>query len=216
MSAIFDNFDYFLSGWLGTLQICAIAVVGALSLGILIAAARVSPVPVLEKLARSYLVIFLNCPFALVLFFIAFGLPEIGLNGSYFTFGVAGLTLYTGAFMAEAIRSGINSVSVGQAEAARSLGMGPRDSLTFVIIPQALRSSVPPMTNVIAQMIKGSAIVGAFGVGGDLFKVADDLIAARGLPAIPILLGVIAGYLLMIMPVSALLGALERKVAIAR
>jgi glutamate transport system permease protein len=216
METVIQNLDLFFQGWLGTLKICGAAVIGALVLGVLLAAARVSPVPVLQRFAAGYLFIVLNCPLAVVLFFIAFGLPQIGINGSYFAFGICGLILYTAAFVCEALRGGINSVGVGQAEAARSLGLGIPGILRRVILPQALRSSLPPMTNVLVQMIKNSAIVGAFGVGGDLFKVADSLVAGQGLPAIPILAGVIVGYMVTIMPVAALMGALERKVAVVR
>lgn len=216
MEIIVANFELFFQGWLGTLKICGAAVLGSLALGLALAAARVSPVPALQKFAGSYLFVILNCPLAVVLFFIAFGLPQIGINGSYYVFGVAGLVLYTAAFVCEALRSGINSVGVGQAEAARSLGLGTMEILGRVIMPQAVRSSIPPMTNVLVQMIKNSAIVGAFGVGGDLFKVADSLVAGQGLPAIPILGGVVAGYLITIIPVSALMGTLERKVAVVR
>lgn len=216
MDSVYANLDLFFSGWLGTLEICLAAVIGSLVLGTALAAARVSPVPVLQKFVTGYLFVVLNCPLAVVLFFIAFGLPQIGINGSYFAFGVSGLILYTAAFVCEALRGGINSINVGQAEAARSLGLSVGGVLARVILPQALRSSVPPMTNVMVQMIKNSAIVGAFGVGGDLFKVADSLVAGQGLPAIPILAGVIAGYLLTILPIAALMGALERKVSVAR
>ena len=216
MEIVLANSELFFQGWLGTLKICGAAVIGTFPLGLVLAAARVSPVPLFQKISAGYLFIVLNCPLPVVLFFIAFGLPQIGINGSYFVFGVSGLVIYTAAFACEAIRSGINSVGVGQAEAARSLGLGLPEILARVIMPQALRSSISPITNVLVQMIKNSAIVGAFGVGGDLFKVADSLVAGQGMPAIPILAGVILGYLITIMPVAALMGVLERKVAVVR
>lgn len=151
-----------------------------------------------------------------MLFFCAFGLPEVGINGQYFWFGVTGLVLYTSAFVCEAVRSGINSVSAGQAEAARAVGLNFGQSLSYVIMPQAVRSVVPPLGSVIIAMIKNSAIVGAFGVGGDLFAVGQQLSSAQGKAALPVLTGVALGYLVITIPGGLLLGWLERKVAIAR
>src|SRR5690349_10564119 len=190
--------------------------VGALVIGTAVAAARVSPVAPLRGFGSAYVTLIRNCPLTVVLFFIAFGLPEIGINGSYYTFGVAALAIYTGAFVCEAVRSGINSVPAGQAEAARAVGLTFTQSLSSVILPQALRTVVPPLASVLIAMIKNSAIVGAFGVGGDLFAVSDTLTSARGEAALPVLIGVVIGYLILTIPAGLLFGALERKVAIAR
>ena len=176
MDAITDNLGLFWSGLLGTAEINLYAAVGALVLGTLMAGFRVSPVPPLRWLGTGWVTVFRNCPLTVVLFFCAFGFPEIGINGQYFWFGVTGLVLYTSAFVCEAVRSGINSVSAGQAEAARSIGLGFGQSLRYVVLPQALRTVVPPLGSVIIAMIKNSAIVGAFGVGGELFSVAQRLI----------------------------------------
>jgi len=216
MDVIVENFGVFRDGFLTTLRICLYAAIGSLVLGTLMAAFRVSPVPPLRWVGTTWVTVFRNCPLTVVLFFTAFGLPEVGINGAYFWFGVTGLVLYTSAFVCEAVRSGINSVSAGQAEAARAIGLTFTQSLGHVVLPQALRTVVPPLGSVLIAMIKNSAIVGAFGVGGDLFSVHNTLVSARGLPLIPVLLGVAAGYLLITIPVGLLLGLLERKVAVAR
>ncbi|SDC47268.1 amino acid ABC transporter permease [Actinokineospora iranica] len=216
MDVIFDNFSLYRDGFLQTLRICALAVIGSLILGTVIAGFRVSPVPPLRWVGTSWVNVFRNCPLTVVLFFCAFGLPEIGVNGAYFWFGITGLVLYTSAFVCEAIRSGINSVPPGQAEAARAVGLTFGQSLSTVVLPQALRTVVPPLGSVLIAMIKNSAIVGAFGVGGDLFAVGDTLTSARGEAALPVLIGVVLGYLLITIPAGVLLGWLERKVAIAR
>lgn len=216
MDAITDNLGLFWSGLLGTAEINAYAAVGALLLGTLIAGFRVSPVPPLRWLGTGWVTLFRNCPLTVVLFFCAFGFPELGINGAYFWFGVLGLILYTSAFVCEAVRSGINSVSAGQAEAARSIGLAFGASLRYVVLPQAFRTVIPPLGSVMIAMIKNSAIVGAFGVGGELFSVAATLTSGRGYAALPVLLGVIAGYLVITLGVALILGVLERKVAIAR
>lgn len=216
MNVIFDNFSLYAHGLLTTLKICAFAAIGALILGTIMAGFRVSPVPPLRWVGTSWVNVFRNCPLTVVLFFCAFGLPEIGINGQYFWFGVLGLVLYTSAFVCEAVRSGINSVPAGQAEAARAVGLTFTQSLSNVILPQALRTVVPPLASVLIAMIKNSAIVGAFGVGGDLFSVGDTLTSARGEAALPVLIGVTIGYLILTIPAGLGLGVLERKVAIAR
>jgi glutamate transport system permease protein len=216
VSPVLDNLDLFWEGFQRTLLICIYSAIGALVLGTIIASFRVSPLPALRAVGTSYVNIFRNCPLTVVLFFVAFGLPELGINGSYLWFGILALTLYTAAFVCEAVRSGINAVPAGQAEAARSIGLTFGQSLAVVILPQALRTVVPPVGSVIIAMIKNSAIVGAFGVGGDLFSVGANLTSAQGYAALPVLTGVAIGYLCITIPAGIALGALERKVAIAR
>jgi glutamate transport system permease protein len=216
MHVVFDNFDLYLQGFFKTLGICAWAGVGAVVLGTLLAAFRVSPVPPLRGAGTGYVTAVRNCPLTVVLFFVAFGLPEVGVNQSYYRFAVAGLTVYTAAFVCEAVRSGINSVPPGQAEAARSIGLTFGQSLRFVVLPQALRSVVPPLGSVLIAMVKNSAIVGAFGVGGDLYSVGATLTGAGGLSALPVLTGVVFGYLAITIPAGISLQVIEHRVAVAR
>lgn len=216
MDAITENLDLFAKGFWVSLQICLYGLVGSLVLGTLIAACRVSPVPPLRLFGTAWVTIIRNCPLTVVLFFFAFGLPEIGVNGSYWWFGISGLIIYTSAFVCEALRSGINAVPAGQAEAARAIGLTFTQSLRDVVLPQAFRSSVPPLGSVIIAMMKNSAVVGAFGVGRDLFSVGASLTSAQGYAALPVLSGVAVGYLLITLPAGALLAVIERKVAIAR
>lgn len=216
MQVIIENLPLYWSGLLQTLSICAYAGVLALLLGLIIAGFRVSPLPPLRAAGTSWVTVFRNCPLTVVLFFMAFGLPELGMNGQYFWFGTIGLALYTSAFVCEAVRSGINAVPSGQAEAARAIGLDFGQSLTLIVLPQAVRTVVPPLGNVLIAMIKNSAIVGAFGVGGDLFAVGETLTSARGEAALPVLIGVTLGYLVITIPAGLLLGVVERKVAIAR
>lgn len=215
MTIIIDNFALFRDGFFGTLRICLFAAIGSLILGTLIASCRVSPLAPLQWFGTSWVNVFRNCPLAVVLFAVAFGLPEIGINGSYLWFGITGLILYTSAFVCEAVRAGINSVSPGQAEAARAVGLTFTQSLSLIVLPQALRSVVPPLGSVIIAMIKNSALVGAFGVGGELFSVGDQLSGA-GTSGLTALVGVALAFLVITIPAGLLLGVLERKVAVAR
>lgn len=215
MAVIFDDFSLFWAGFLGTLRICLYSALGALLLGTVIAGFRVSPLPPLRWFGTTWVNIFRNCPLAVVLFAAAFGLPEIGINGQYFWFGVMGLIVYTSAFVCEAVRSGINSVSAGQTEAARAVGLTFVQSLTLVVLPQAMRSVVPPLGSVLIAMAKNSAVLGAFGVGGELFSVGDTL-SAGGASGLTALVGVAVAFLLITIPAGLGLGVLERKVAVVR
>lgn len=211
-----SNLDLYWNGLLRSLGICLWGLVGSLALGTVIAAFRVSPIPSLQAFGTAWVNIWRNCPLTVVLFFMAFGLPEIGINASFYVFGVGGLIIYTSAFVCEALRAGINSVSAGQAEAARAIGLTFTQSLSNVVLPQAFRASVPPVGSVIIAMFKNSAVVGAFGVGQDLFSLSGTLTSARGLEIIPVLTGVAIGYLIITLTAGILLEILERRVAIAR
>lgn len=216
MDPVLDNLDLYWSGFLRSLGICLWALVGSLALGTVIAAFRVSPIPSLRWFGSSWVTIIRNCPLTIVLFFMAFGLPEIGIGASYYVFGVSALIIYTSAFVCEAIRSGINSVSAGQAEAARAVGLTFTQSLSQIVLPQAFRASVPPLGSVLIAMFKNSAVVGAFGVGGDLWSVGKGLSGGQGYNIVPVIIGVAIGYLLITLTAGLIIGLLERKVAIAR
>ncbi|MBA3488922.1 MAG: ABC transporter permease subunit, partial [Longispora sp.] len=125
-------------------------------------------------------------------------------------------TLYTAAFVCEAIRSGINAVPAGQAEAARSLGLTFTQNLRYVVLPQSWKAAIVPLGSVIIAMIKNSALAGFFGVVGDLSSTADTLTSAGGEAIIPVFIGVSIGYLIMTVPLGVLLDRLEARRAVAR
>ena len=216
MEAVTGNLDLFWSGFLRSLGICLWGMVGALLLGTVMASFRVSPIPSLRWFGTAWVTLIRNCPLTVVLFFFAFGLPEIGINRSYYFFGVTALIVYTSAFVCEALRSGINAVPAGQAEASRAIGLTFAQSLREIILPQAFRTSVPPLGSVIIAMFKNSAVVGAFGIGGDLWALGRNLSSAHGFDALPVFTGVAIGYLCITIPAGVLLGVIERRVAIAR
>jgi len=215
MDIIVNHLGLYADGLLVTIKICVYGLIGSLILGTLVAIARVSPVPALRVAGTIWVQTLRNCPVTVVLFFFAFGLPEIGINVPYFWFGVSGLIVYTSSFVCEAVRSGIGAVQPGQSEAARAIGLPFAPMLRYIVIPQAFRYCIPPLANALLAMIKDSAIVGAFGVGGDLFSVSDNLTSAQGFPALPVLIGVVLGYLILIVPSGLLFGVLERRTAMA-
>jgi glutamate transport system permease protein len=231
VNVLVDRFDVFAGGFWLTLQICLLAGVGALLIGTVMAVLRISPVPPLRAVGTAYVTVFRNVPLTVVLFFSAFGLPTLGSNARflaipgltsvfsrlgmdlpYFRFAVLGLSFYTGAFVCEALRSGVNAVAAGQAEAARAIGLTFTQNLRYVILPQAWKAAVVPLGSVIIAMIKNSALAGFFGVVGDLSQTADSLVSAEGLPLIPVFVGISIGYLIMTVPLGILLDRVERRV----
>ena len=198
-----------------TLTLAAISGAISLVLGTLIAALRVSPYAPLRALATAYTEFLRNTPLTIVFFFYVFVTPSMGFTFDYKVAAVIALSCYTSAFVAEAVRSGINSVTVGQAEAARSLGMSFSQNLSIVVLPQAFRTAIPPLISVFIALVKNTSVAGAFGVF-ELFALSKRLTNVYSADVIAILVGVALCYLLLCIPLGQLAGHLERKVAFAR
>jgi glutamate transport system permease protein len=174
VDAVLDNLDTFRQGFLTTLALTAVSTVLALALGTLLAAMRVSPVPTLRAAGSAYVEVVRNNPLTVVFFFAVFVLPQLDVRLSFFTFAVIAVTVYHAAFFCVAVRSGINSVGVGQAEAARSIGLTFTQTLRLVVLPQAFRTVVPPLINVVIALTKNTSIAAALGVV-DLTAVTSRL-----------------------------------------
>jgi glutamate transport system permease protein len=215
MDAILDNLDAYREGFVTTLELSALSSVLALVLGTLLAAMRVSPVPTLRAAGVTYVELVRNTPLTVVFFFVVFVLPQLDILLPYFTFAVIALTVYHAAFFCEAVRSGINAVGVGQAEAARSIGLTFGQSLRLVVLPQAFRTVIPPLINVVIALIKNSSIAAAFGVI-ELTATGTRLANANGDAVIAVLAGVAVCYLILTLPSGWLAGRVERRLAVAR
>lgn len=187
---------------------------GALVIGVVVAACRVSPVPPLRLAASTYTEVARNTPLTVLMLLGAFGLPDLGIRLPLLPTAILALSLYTGAFIAEAVRSGINAVGVGQTEAARSLGLGFGQVLTLVVLPQALRTVVAPIANLFIALTKNSSVAFVISVT-ELTGIGRTLgnQTARPLDA---LIGCALGYLVLTLPSGALFGLLEQRVAIRR
>jgi glutamate transport system permease protein len=215
MDAIVDNLDAYRQGFVTTLTLTVIASALALVLGTLLAAMRVSPIPTLRSAGTTYVAIVRNTPLTVVFFFVVFVLPQLDIGLSFFVFAVIAVTVYHAAFFCEAVRSGINSVAAGQAEAARSIGLTFIQSLRLVILPQAFRTVVPPLINVVIALTKNTSIAAAFGVI-ELTAIGTRLANANADAVIPLLAGVAVCYLAITLPSGWLAGRLERRLAVAR
>jgi glutamate transport system permease protein len=210
-----DNFDLLWDAFLTTLSLSLLAGLLALVLGTLLAAARVSPIPPLRGLATFYVETFRNTPLTVVFFFLIFGLPQIDFILGFFTGAVLSLGLYTAAFVCEAVRSGINAVSAGQAEASRAIGLTFGQSLREVVLPQAFRTVIPPLGNVFIAMVKNSSIAAGFATS-ELSSLLPRLVNADAAQLTAVLLGVVVAYMLITLPLAFGVHRLERRVAILR
>jgi glutamate transport system permease protein len=210
-----DNFPLLRDAFLKTLELSVLAGLLALVLGTLLAAFRVSPITPLRGLATFYVETFRNTPLTVVFFFIIFGLPQIDFAVGFFTGAVLAVGLYTAAFVCEAVRSGINAVSPGQAEAARAIGLTFGQSLREVVLPQAFRTVVPPLGNVFIAMVKNTSIAAGFAVT-ELTASLQRLSNANGGDILLVLVAVVAGYMLITLPAAYVVSRVERRVAILR
>ena len=214
MDVLVDNWDLFSRGFLTTLQLLLLSGVLSLALGTLLAAMRVSPVPALRRTGAGYVTLLRNTPLTLVFFLVVFGFPALSIEISFFARAVVSLTVYTAAFICEAVRAGINTVAVGQAEAARALGMGFNQTLRHVVLPQAVRSVLPPLASVVIALAKNTTVAAGFSVleAGAIRAYLSE----RGESVVLGLLWVAFGFLLVVLPLSLLQRRLEARWAVAR
>ena len=215
MQFFVDNFPLLREAFLKTLSLSVLAGLLALVLGTLLAAFRVSPITPLRGLATFYVETFRNTPLTVVFFFIIFGLPQIDFAVGFFTGSVLAVGLYTAAFVCEAVRSGINAVSPGQAEAARAIGLTFGQSLREVVLPQAFRAAIPPLGNVWIAMVKNTSIAAGFSVT-ELSSLLPRLVNADPGDLLLVLVGVVVGYMIITVPSAVGVHRLERRVAILR
>jgi glutamate transport system permease protein len=214
VSVVFDNLDVFLLGMWRTLELSVISFGAAMVLGTLVAALRVSPVPPLRWASTTYIELVRNTPLLVLMFIMVFGVPSIGFTFSYYASAIIVLSAYTGTFVSETVRSGINAVSSGQAEAARALGLTFPQTLRLVVMPQALRTVVAPLGGIFIALLKNSSLAVAINVP-ELAGAAESVGTATA-SFIPAFLGAAVAYLMLTVPSGVAVTWLERRVAIKR
>jgi His/Glu/Gln/Arg/opine family amino acid ABC transporter permease subunit len=212
---ILDNLGLFVQGYLTTVLLSVTALVSALIIGSLMASMRVWGGPILSGLAGFYVEFFRNTPLLIQLFFFAVVLAprNLGITADPVVVAMIGLSVYTGAFATEAIRSGILAVDPGQVEAARSLGLGQVATIRRVVLPQALRTVIPPLGNVASALVRNSSV--AYAIGAREFLFVGLLVTSRTFSLEPYL-GILVGYWSLTIPLSFALGRLERNLRFAR
>lgn len=215
MNVLLDNLALFREGFIGTVSLTVVSALLALVLGVLIAGFRVSPVPPLRVFGTLWVTLLRNTPLTLLFLVAFFVVPKIlfpGINS--FLLAVVACGCYTSTFIAEAVRSGISTVPLGQAEAARSIGMTFMQSMRIIVLPQATRSVVPPLSSIMIALTKNTAIAGAFN-NVDLFNIAKVL-SNDGYAIGMIFVWITLAYLIITYTISGLFRLLERRLEVAR
>lgn len=216
MNVITDNLDLWADAIIGTLVLFFGGGIIALVLGFIVGAMRVSPVPIARSVGALYVNTIRNTPLTLVFFAFVFGLPpllDIGRISSL-VLGIAALGIYTATYVAETLRSGINTVPVGQAEAARALGLTFGQVMTLVVLPQASRSVIPPMMSVLIALLKNTTVAAGFSVL-NLGSIRSYM-SERGENAMVVILWVMVVFVALVLLLSWLQRALENKWRVAR
>ena len=216
MNVLFDNSELFIDGFKTTLVLFAFSAVFSLVLGTVVAGMRVSPAPAMRAAGTFYVNAVRNTPLTLILAFFALGYPRLGLPQlDFMNAAIVGLSLYTATYVSEAIRSGINTVSVGQSEAARAIGLPFMQTLTLVVLPQAFRSVVPPLFSVFIALLKNNTVAAGFSVA-EAGAIRANL-SERGEPLLPGLLWVALIFVVLVLGIlTPLQRYLEKKWRVAR
>lgn len=209
---VLARWPQFLAGFQVTVAASLLALALSLVLGTsagVLQMARLRPV---TAACRVYVEFFQNTPLLVQAFILFYGLPHLGITWSALTVGVVSLTLYTGAYVAEVVRAGIQAIPRGQMEAALAQGMTFLQAMRLVILPQAARVVLPPLTNQCINLVKNSALLAAI-AGHDLLYVADDF-SSQTFIILPAYGLVMLLYLALTLPLSRLVFRLERRLAI--
>jgi glutamate transport system permease protein len=226
METFFDNFDVIRKGFATTLWLLLFSGIISTVLGTLLASFRVSPITSLRALGTAYVNTFRNTPLVLVLALAISVIPTLGFNNlgfsvgfrsfsTFFVVATLGLSIYTSAFVCEAVRSGVNSVASGQSEAARSIGMSFGQVLKLVILPQAFRAVIPPLASVYIALAKNTSVVAIFGVPEAAYymrKLSNQYASDLWF----IFFGIALGYVLIVAVIAGAASLLEKRLAVVR
>jgi glutamate transport system permease protein len=209
-----------------TVQLTIFSAVGALVLGTVLAAMRLAPVPVLNWLGTTYVNVVRNTPLTLIILFCSFGLSQTlgitfvdsnsptSIEDSNFRLAVLGLTVYTASFVCETVRSGVNTIPLGQAEAARSLGLTFGQNLRMILLPQAFRAVLIPLGSVLIALTKNTTIASAIGVAEAALLMKEMIENTAALLTIGAIFAL--GFVVLTLPLGLFFGWLGKRYAVAR
>ncbi|MDK2898804.1 MAG: arginine/lysine/histidine transport system permease protein [Thermotoga sp.] len=212
LSVIVDNLPLLLKGALSTLQLTSLAVLIGLAIGIFVGMGRLSKYRIIRYPSSVYVEFLRGTPLMVQLFLVYFGLPELGLEFDRFTAAVVALGINSGAYVAEIVRAGIQSVPKGQYEAARSLGMSHAQAMIYVILPQAFRHILPALGNEFIALAKDSSLAMVIGTV-ELMRSAQYIVS-RTFMSFPIYGGVALIYFAITFSVSRLVKFVEGRLKV--
>ena len=221
MGDIFSEYDILAAFWV-TIQLSVLSAIGSLVLGTFLAVLRVSPVRVLRFIGTSYVNIIRNTPLTLLMVMSVLGLSFIlgvtlsdDLARNAYRWAIIMLSIYHAAFVCEALRSGVNTVPAGQAEAARSIGLTFGQSLREVLLPQAFRGSIAPLGSTLIALIKNTTVaavvLGTSEAAGLLAEITEN--EGASLPTFFIFA---LGFVILTLPLGILFTNLSQRLAVKR
>lgn len=219
--ALFEDYDVVAAFWVN-IQLAFWAGIASLVLGTVLAVMRISPIASLRWFGTGYVSIFRNTPLTIIMVFSVLGLwSQLQVNFStdfelnFFLLAVLSLSLYHAAFVCEAIRSGVNTVPLGQAEAARSIGLSFLPAAWLIILPQAFRGAVAPLGNVLIALVKNTTVAAAAGVA-EASGLMKTMIEFRPDVMTQIFLTFALGFVVIVIPIGLLTTWASKKLAVAR
>jgi glutamate transport system permease protein len=215
MDILVENAGAILGGFGLTLRLLAVSAICSSLLGTVLAVMRVCPIGVLRLAGTWYVEVVRNTPIVMLFVVVYYGLPEVGIDLSFFASAVVALSCYTASFVCEVLRSGVNSVQAGQAEAARAIGLTFVQSVSLIVLPQAVRTVIAPLASVFIALLKNTAIAEVFGMTEATFQL-DSLIRDNPGALFPIFLGIASGYVVLAFAISSAARFLESRSAVLR
>jgi glutamate transport system permease protein len=205
-----------------TIKLTFFSAIGALVIGTVVAGMRVSPIPVARWVGAAYVAVFRNTPLTLILVFTSLGLySTLGWKlGSdeikviNYRWAIIGLSVYTAAFVCESLRSGINTVALGQSEAGRSLGFGFAQNLRLIVLPQAFRAVIAPLGSVLIALTKNSTVASVIGVAEAAYLMGSMIENEAAILTIGAIFAL--GFVVLTLPTGLLFGWLAKRYEVAR
>jgi glutamate transport system permease protein len=217
-----EGYDVLAAFWV-TVKLTFFSALGSLILGTLLAGMRVSPVPLMRGFGTFYVNTVRNIPLTVIIVFSSLGLADVfgmtlGVPNDFdalsYRLSILGLSLYTAAFVCEALRSGINTVPMGQAEAARALGLSFTQVLTLIVLPQAFRAVIVPLANVLIALTKNTTVAAAIGVGEAALLMKEMIENEAQTLLIAFIFAL--GFVVLTLPTGLILGWLGKRLAVKR
>lgn len=191
-------------------------------IGTVLAVMRISPLPSLRWAGTTYVNVFRNTPLTIIIVFCVLGLwSQLGVtlssnfNENFFRLAVLGLSVYHAAFVCEALRSGVNTVPIGQAEAARAIGLGFLPTARLIILPQAFRGAVAPLGNTLIALTKNSTVAAAGSVA-EASGLMKTMIEFRPDVIFAIFLTFALGFVIIVIPIGLATTSFSRRLAVTR
>jgi glutamate transport system permease protein len=226
LQTLLSEYDVLAAFWM-TIKLTFFGAIGSLIIGTIVAIMRVSPVRVFQVFGTAYVTLVRNTPLTLLVFAFAFGLAvtlqislanpnsPTSLADNAFRWGVVALAVYHAAFVAEAIRSGINTVPQGQAEAARAIGLPFLPTITTIVLPQAFRGAIAPLGNTLIALTKNTTVLATIGVAEPALMMRNMLEFNSSL-LFAIFFIMAAGFVILTLPMGIFFTWWSRKLAVQR